>query len=112
MQPVIEFKNELLYQQLGEAIKTIRASTGISQEELASSINVKRTSIANIESGRQNATLSLLYKITYILKINLVDFLPDTKDLFKVDEDYITINTDNATEVVSIKTASTIDKYR
>lgn len=48
---------EACHQALGARIRMIRETLGISQEELAGRVNMKRASIANIEIGRQRFLL-------------------------------------------------------
>lgn len=47
----------LVYRQLGARIEQIRTLMGITQEELAKKVHLTRTSITNIEAGRQVVTL-------------------------------------------------------
>lgn len=48
---------EAVHQQVGLRIRAIREALGLNQEELAKRIGVERTSIANIEAGRQRMLL-------------------------------------------------------
>lgn len=48
---------ETVYRQFGAKIESIRIATGVSQEELAKRVGLKRTSITNIEAGRQRILL-------------------------------------------------------
>lgn len=52
-----------LYRNLGERIRRQRLSVNMTQEELATSIGMLRTSIVNIEAGRQKPPLHVLYQI-------------------------------------------------
>lgn len=52
-----------LYRHLGERIRTQRQSVNMTQEELATSIGMLRTSVVNIEAGRQKPPLHVLYQI-------------------------------------------------
>lgn len=56
-------------------LKELREKAGMSQEELAKRINVGRTTITMIETGRNQLTVSLAKKIGEVLDV-------DWKDLF------------------------------
>ncbi|QMU26599.1 helix-turn-helix transcriptional regulator (plasmid) [Adhaeribacter radiodurans] len=49
----------------------------MSQTDLASKINLSRTSIVNIEQGRQHPSLYLLSLIANVLKIGVHDLIPN-----------------------------------
>lgn len=59
-------KNRLLISFCDEII-SLRNEKGISQEELAHRIGTKRTNISRIESGKQNLTLEMMYKLVKAL---------------------------------------------
>ena len=65
-----------LYCRVGARIREIRESRGLTQKELASRISLTRTSIANIETGRQKIQLHTLYEIAAALNIELSTLLP------------------------------------
>lgn len=60
-------------QQINEAaglkLKTLRKTLGYSQDDVAANVGLTRTSIVNIEKGRQSLTLENLYKIAEFFKI-------------------------------------------
>lgn len=79
-------QNEL-YRVVGQKIKAIRTSSGISQETLASRLGfISRISIANIETGKQKVQLHTLVEIADILKVPL-DVIVPTTDNIKQDLD-------------------------
>jgi transcriptional regulator with XRE-family HTH domain len=49
---------EPCYRMLGMRIESIRTALGITQEELSRRVGLKRTSIVNIEKGRQRVLLA------------------------------------------------------
>lgn len=73
---------EKLYAEIGERIKKVRnlQNPKITQVALANKLDIERTSITNIETGSQRATLHLLYRIAQELNIALTDLLPDVND--------------------------------
>ena len=76
---------DILYQIVGERIRTVRGEQEISQAELAEKLGISRTSIVNIEAGRQRAPLHLLWKIADALDTEVVLLVPRKQEL-KVNE--------------------------
>lgn len=65
------------YIRLGNAIRIARKERGLSQEELAQKIGLKgRTSINNIELGRQRVYTHTLCEIAEVLYVHFNDLLP------------------------------------
>lgn len=56
---------------LGERIKQIRLSKGISQEKFALSIEMDRTYYASVESGKRNISIINIEKIANGLEVSL-----------------------------------------
>jgi transcriptional regulator with XRE-family HTH domain len=48
---------EPVYRQFGAKVEALRTALGLSQEELAKRVGLQRTSIANLEAGRQRILL-------------------------------------------------------
>ena len=67
--------------ELGLQIKLIREEKHISQARLAAACFLSRTSITNIEKGRQHIPLHTLYIVANALEIPVTELLPDSKDL-------------------------------
>lgn len=68
---------------LGERIRTIRKVRKISQERLAELSGLHPTYISDIERGKVNASIYIIYMITHALDIpfsELISFLPDKVD--------------------------------
>jgi len=49
---------EQVHVQFGANLKTVREALGLSQEDLGKRVGLARSSIANIEAGRQRVSLS------------------------------------------------------
>ena len=64
---------------LGEKIKQLRKSKGISQEELSVMLKINRNYLSRIETGKSEPTSSILKHIAEIFKVDLNSLL-DIKD--------------------------------
>jgi len=69
---------EVINKQVGDKLKSIRKVIHLSQDDLAAMVGLTRTSIVNIEKGRQSLTIENLYKISEALNINPMDLLINT----------------------------------
>ncbi len=54
---------------IGESIRKFRKIKNIKQEHLAAMLGLSRTSLVNIENGRQATTIDNLFKIADILEV-------------------------------------------
>ena len=66
-----------LYKQIGDRLKSRRLALGLTQQELADAIDVKRTSITNTEAGRQCLPLERLYALCEYMEISIHSVIPD-----------------------------------
>lgn len=65
---------------IGLRIKALRDETGMSQERFANSINMARTYLAEVETGKRNISIKNLEKIAHGLGISMRKFFDS--DLF------------------------------
>ncbi len=66
------------YLQVAMAIRALRKSAKLSQQNLASKMQVKREFISRMESGQQNITLETLYRVADATNKHLqIKFTPD-----------------------------------
>ena len=79
---------------LGEKIKLIRKSKGISQEELASTLKINRNFLSRIETGKSEPTASILKNIAKLFNIDLNSLL-DVKRIPTNSDDKIKYITEN-----------------
>lgn len=70
-----------LYAAIGRAIREARHDREMTQEQVANAIGLRRTSIVNIEAGRQRLPLDTLYDIADALNIQAVSLLPRNEDV-------------------------------
>jgi transcriptional regulator with XRE-family HTH domain len=71
-----------IYIEIGKRIKDMREHKNISQEELSKKIGLTRTSITNIEKGRQRLLVHTLINIAQELSINVNTLLPSFEEPF------------------------------
>ncbi len=64
------------YRALGELVRQARATAKISQESLARAVGLSRTSITNIEKGRQPVQAHLLVRLADALGAKPASLLP------------------------------------
>lgn len=79
----------LLYKKLGQQLRQKRESANLTQAQLAERVTVLRTSITNIEAGRQKAPLHLLYELCAVLQVDIKDMLPLMSDLVEIQNSTI-----------------------
>lgn len=72
--------NRSFYAAVGRQIAKIRAGR-LTQEALATKASLTRTSIINIEKGRQQILLHTLVDISRALQVSVSDLIPNTEDL-------------------------------
>lgn len=58
-----DFDTNQLYRLLGSRIRDVRRAAGLTQAELASAMSLSRTSVTNIEKGRQHLLIHSLFDI-------------------------------------------------
>lgn len=69
-----------VYREVGRRIFEARDRMGLTQEQLAKKISLKRTSITNIEKGRQQLLLHMLIKIAKELDVTVESLIPKSTD--------------------------------
>ena len=69
-------QHTMFYRKLGENIRKCRKRHKLSQGALAKLIGLTRTSLTNIESGRQHPPLHTFCEIVEQLKVNVSELLP------------------------------------
>jgi transcriptional regulator with XRE-family HTH domain len=68
--------SERFYHNIGQNIKVRREQLGLTQEALAAQVALTRTSITNIEKGRQKLLLHTFMDIVAALGVGPVSLLP------------------------------------
>jgi transcriptional regulator with XRE-family HTH domain len=81
--------NAIVYQLVGERICELRKLNNDNQGDLSKKIGISRSSISNIELGRQPASLGLLYQIAQVYNTEISSLLPtlvQIMTIFKTDD--------------------------
>jgi transcriptional regulator with XRE-family HTH domain len=68
---------ETFYREVGQNVRMKREQLGLTQEALASQVALTRTSITNIEKGRQKLLLHTFVDIAHALNIEPALLLPE-----------------------------------
>ena len=76
---------EDLYKAVGQRIRRIREEHQLTQAELASLVSLTRSSITNIEQGRQKLLLHTLYDIANALVVKPSHLLPEAINTIKAE---------------------------
>jgi transcriptional regulator with XRE-family HTH domain len=61
----------LLGERIGDLVRTLRTNAGMTQAELGDAIGLSRTSITNLEQGRQAIPTDTLVRILYTLGFDM-----------------------------------------
>lgn len=70
-----------LHAALGRKIRQRRQSSGLTQAELADRLSISRTSLTNVELGRQRLLVDQLYKMADVLNTKPHDLLPQPSEI-------------------------------
>jgi transcriptional regulator with XRE-family HTH domain len=63
----------------GDLLRRRRLAAGLSQKSFAKAVGLSRTSVTNIESGRQPVSLPSLYVMADVLQIEVSELLPSVR---------------------------------
>ncbi len=75
-----------LQQIFGETIKKIRLKKGLSQETLAFEADIDRTYISDIEKGKRNISIQVVYKLALALQISFSDLIKEIENHGEYDK--------------------------
>lgn len=70
----------LVYAPLGKRVRLLRERASLTQDELARGVGLTRTSVTNIEGGRQKVLLHTLYDIAEALGVPPEALLPTVSE--------------------------------
>lgn len=100
--------HEALYNHIGAAFRQRREALRMTQTQLAANAGVLRTSIVNLEAGRQRVPLHTLYAICAALATELAVVLPPMHDI--VVEEQLVLPIDGVNQVVPPRTAALVSE--
>lgn len=72
-------RSDILNLKVACKIEEMRLEKGLTQEQLASDVGISRTSLVNMEAGRQAISLVRLFAFADSLDVEAKDLLPDNK---------------------------------
>lgn len=78
---IVIMDDELFYKEFGKKLKDFRGKAHLTQSELAERVGLSRTSVTNIEVGRQKIPLHLLYTLAASLGVEPAQLLPRKENL-------------------------------
>ena len=70
-----------IYREVGRKIRQTRENQHLSQDSLAQRLGISRTSMVNIEAGRQRTPLHVLWQIAEQLETKLTLLIPTPEEL-------------------------------
>lgn len=70
-----------MYTIIGQRIRSFREQNEWTQDVLGEKVGLTRSSIANIESGKQKVPLGTIYLFAQILSIEIFEILPTLKEI-------------------------------
>lgn len=68
--------DERLYEAIGKRLKELREANDLTQADLARTLGLERTSVTNIERGRQRPGVHVLYRICAYFHVPVDTLLP------------------------------------
>ncbi len=68
------------YEQFGQRVRRARLAQGMNQSALGHRVGLERSSISNVEKGRQRVQLHMLVEFAAALGVPPDDLLPETAD--------------------------------
>lgn len=71
-----------LYKELGRRLRDARKTAELTQEALAEQVGLSRTSITNIEKGRQHIPFHLLFSLASAVGVDPVNLLPERREAY------------------------------
>jgi transcriptional regulator with XRE-family HTH domain len=104
----MKVNESLLYKLIGERLRACRVKLDLSQAELAERVGMLRTSISNIEAGRQKLPLHVLYLICHLLETDVESVIPSMEEV--LIPDLVSIKIDGEVKQVPPRTAAVLKR--
>lgn len=82
-------EKDLIYEALGERIRRARANCEMRQADLAQRVGLSRTSITNVELGRQGLAIHQLFEFADALGVEPCELLPAEPSRSEKEPDHV-----------------------
>jgi len=79
--------SDVINKLIGHKISSLRRQMGLSQQKLADNLNIARTSVGNIEKGRHQTSIPILYKIAIFFDVKVESLLPSIDEVLNPELD-------------------------
>ena len=99
---------KLLYEWVGRKIREARNEANLTQERLALLIDLERTSITNIEAGKQRIPIHILYGIADAVAKDVNQLLPPPAEVVYRNHDQVRVRVGSTEENVPASLADTL----
>lgn len=100
-------ENEL-YRLIGERLRQRREELGLKQSDVAAEVGLRRTSVTNIEAGKQKPPLHVLYGVCIALDIEPAQLLPSNTEVLA--HRLVAVEVGNETKRVPPQAAQVLNK--
>ena len=82
---IINMKISPIYEEFGRGLRSVRKSANLTQEALAERVGLSRTSITNIERGRQHVSLHMLFSLAAAVGVEPAELLPQKEAVYRLE---------------------------
>ncbi|MEM9814866.1 MAG: helix-turn-helix domain-containing protein [Cyanobacteria bacterium P01_D01_bin.6] len=106
----MRINEDLLFREIGKRLKTKRKEEKLTQAELAKAAGVLRTSVTNLEAGKQKVPLPVVYELCTALGIDIMELLPSIERVLN-KEISPSVEIGGRSKFVPEKSANIIKKY-
>ena len=106
----MDIDEALLYQRVGKSVRGRRKEVGMTQAQLAAEVGVLRTSVTNIETGRQKAPLHVLFRICAALGVEVATVIPEYAEIVRPNA--VPVEVDGEVRLIPPKAAEALEHLR
>lgn len=82
----IKKANKDIRYEISDRIQSIRKAKNLSAESVATYLGISRTALTHIETGRNNISAAVLWKLAIALNCKISDFFPNKPEGFSLTE--------------------------
>ena len=98
------------YEEFGRRVREARELKGISQRELAERLRMTRSSVANVEAGRQRVLVHQAVQIAEAIGVQVYDLIPAVLSL--IDQQVLDLPPDKALLEISDRWTTYVPRSR